>query len=322
MSVQLNEDNEHQVQAFLRFAKTKRDENVREVRLAFDDVKDYKLEENIYTKDDVKQLLDDATEEISGVCEKEMENNSHQTGLLLKLLYAQAEAGGLDLFIDTNKLEDELLLKTVKTSEREALAKPAAEFARRPAKMTLSKMSEAPKSDPKLLAERDALKAEVEKLRERFVKLQDQSVSAMREKRELASQVGDLSSQLGGKSEIENELGAQREKEALLREEQERLASTLSAQGQSQNDLMAKLAEARAEAAGHKRSLDTVKLELEKASKDAAAKMSESKQFQTMKAMMQKKSKELVLLKKKLAKYEPDNNIRSADQEDEEFDVM
>lgn len=314
MSVQLNEDNEHQVQAFLRFAKSKRDENVREVKLAFDDVKDYKLDENIYTKDDVKQLLDDASEEITGVCEKEMENNTHQTGLLLKLLFAQAEAGGLDLFIDTNKLEDELLLKTVKTSEREALAKPASEFARRPAKMTLSKMAEAPKSDPKLLAERDALKAEVEKLRDRFVKLQDQSVTAMREKRELASQ-------LGGKSEIESELSATREKESLLRQEQERLASTLAASGQSQNDLLAKLAEARTEAAGLKRELDSTKMELEKVSKDAAAKMSESKQFQQMKAMMQKKSKELVTLKKKLAQYEPDSNIRSADQEDEEFDV-
>ena len=58
--------------------------------------------------------------------------------------------------------------------------------------------------------------------------------------------------------------------------------------------------------------LSTAKLEASAAGSEASAKVSASKQVQMMKQMMQKKSQELVEVRRRLAKYEPEV-IKSAD---------
>ena len=68
-----------------------------------------------------------------------------------------------------------------------------------------------------------------------------------------------------------------------------------------------------------------LRAELAAAKKEATGRLQESSQFMQMKKMMMQKTKELQAARKKLRKYEPDNDsdVRSADHDDDddEFNV-
>ena len=122
---------------------------MREVELAFSDVREYKLLDSVYTKEDVRGIVNELHEEVRGTVEKELENATHVAAAMVKLLLSQAEDGGCapPLSIDTNKLEDMKLLQDIKAIEKVALSRPATDFAPTGAAMmmkrqTLSKMSE------------------------------------------------------------------------------------------------------------------------------------------------------------------------------------
>ena len=66
-----------------------------------------------------------------------------------------------------------------------------------------------------------------------------------------------------------------------------------------------------------------LRADLSAARKEAAGRLQESSQFQQMKKMMMQKTKELQAARKKLSKYEPENesDVKSADFDDDEFNV-
>jgi len=63
---------------------------------------------------------------------QEVMNAYHCSALLVKLLMQQAEAAGVTLSVDTNTLENELLLKEISGLETAAAAKPASYYAKKP----------------------------------------------------------------------------------------------------------------------------------------------------------------------------------------------
>jgi leucine zipper transcription factor-like protein 1 len=62
---------------------------------------------------------------------QEIQHAYHTNALLVKILLSQAQANGLNLEVDTAKLENEFLLKQIATSEEVALSRPASDFVRR-----------------------------------------------------------------------------------------------------------------------------------------------------------------------------------------------
>lgn len=62
---------------------------------------------------------------------QEIQHAYHTNALLVKILLSQAQANGLNLEVDTAKLENEFLLKQIATSEEVALSRPASDFIRR-----------------------------------------------------------------------------------------------------------------------------------------------------------------------------------------------
>ena len=69
----------------------------------------------MYTKDEVRALLDDAAAKIKSTMESELENSAHSTDLLLRQMMQQAEQTNTQLRLDTNQLEDEYLLQEVRS---------------------------------------------------------------------------------------------------------------------------------------------------------------------------------------------------------------
>mmetsp|Transcript_32363 Transcript_32363/g.79892 ORF Transcript_32363/g.79892 Transcript_32363/m.79892 type:complete len:305 (+) Transcript_32363:225-1139(+) len=303
MAMNIGSESELQLQAYLRFAKAKRDENVREVDLAFSDVREFKMEDSVYTKDDVKVMINEANEEVKNTVEKELVNNAYVTGVLLKSLFAQAEEGGVELTIDTNKLEDMVLLQDVKAIEKVALSRPASDFVRVPKgptqRKTLTKVpSMAPEAavdkldSARVGQENVQLKREVETLR---VKLQGQSMGSM-----------------GGQSlGTNNSFGSSVRMNAF---------ESSGAQGQQGvGGGAAAAAAADEEPMGN--DVETLRTQLTFARKELAGKLQDSSQFQQMKKMMMQKTKELQAARKKLVAHEgAEKDIRSADvEEDDEF---
>ena len=104
-----------QVQGYLRFAKMKRDQHLREVNAVFSDFSEYRVRDSeVYTTKEVKELLADLREDVNQRVDNELENASFASGLLLQLLFQQAEMADLYIEADINELENEHLLKQVR----------------------------------------------------------------------------------------------------------------------------------------------------------------------------------------------------------------
>jgi len=69
--------------------------------------------------------------------------------------------------------------------------------------------------------------------------------------------------------------------------------------------------------------VNVLKAELVAARKEGLERLQQSAQFQQMKKMMVQKTKELQAARQMLKKYEPENDsdVRSADVEDDEFNI-
>lgn len=149
-----------QVQGYLRFAKFKRDQHLREVGGVLSDFAEYRVHENeVYTTKEARELLAEAREAVLQRVEAEHENATYASGLLLHLLFEQAEMADLVMTADTNELENELLLQGIAASAADAMSKPATLFARKPQR--LNKLGAAPVSDARVAHERDALRGQV-----------------------------------------------------------------------------------------------------------------------------------------------------------------
>mmetsp|Transcript_10398 Transcript_10398/g.16626 ORF Transcript_10398/g.16626 Transcript_10398/m.16626 type:complete len:228 (+) Transcript_10398:462-1145(+) len=173
-----------QVQSYLRFAKTKREENAREVDLTFDDVRHYKLQDAVYTQGEVSAMVDEVNLEVKSTLEKELVNNTYVTGAMLKMLFEQAEEAGCVLTIDTNKLENMKLLEDVKATEKVALSRPAADFARSATQgQKLGKLPPGlPPMGMQIRGGNERLEREIADLRDKYVKLQGQRQSGIMDK--------------------------------------------------------------------------------------------------------------------------------------------
>ncbi|XRB12450.1 leucine zipper transcription factor-like protein 1 [Pseudoscourfieldia marina] len=307
-----------QLHGFLRFAKIKRDQHLKEVQLAFQDVVDFKLEEDIYNKDDVARLLQDLKEELKDLMEKEVTNFSHTAALLLRECLEQAAAQNVSLRADTNRLENEAFLNEIATSETDALkATPTA----RGGQLNSLEMA----ADARRAAEeRDAARRDSTRLQEQFQKLQTSTTEALDERSALRGEVDSLKAELrAAREEAEKarrDAAAASQAAAASRQESARERTDGELRRREQED-ESRLALVEAEKAKfdeqlkkYKRKVKELNAELEKkkseavaASSESDARVSESRQFQQMKRLMAQKSQQLMEVRKRLAKYEPDD---------------
>jgi len=327
MATPLSEDHNLQVQGYLRFAKFKRKQHLREVGATVSDFAEYRVQENeVYTTKEARALLADCREAVLQRVETELENATYASGLLLHLLFEQAEMADLVMTADTNELENEMLLKRIAQSAEEAMAKPASLFARKPQR--LNKLGADTVSDARVLHERDSLRSQVKALEEKVRELN--LTAAGNQSAAEAGEVARVREQL---EESERALAAERAKAAKLLQsmqasaasgstggakelEEMKLEFTLEAEEKERQHAGA-LAEAKKKNKKLKAELDKLtddvrlsRLEASKAGEAANAaegRLSESKQFQQMRKIMQQKSEEVTKLRRRLAKYEPED---------------
>ncbi|PNW81567.1 hypothetical protein CHLRE_06g252000v5 [Chlamydomonas reinhardtii] len=324
MSIQLSEDGELQVQGYLRFAKLKRDQHVREVVSTINDFKaDHLRAGDMYNYKELTQMFTELADDTKKLMDKEIQNAYHTNALLVKILLSQAQAQGLELAVDTNSLENEFLLKQISSSEATALSRPASDFVRRNTQLgRLGTVATVATQDPAVVRERDALRAELQEAKERMAKLQEETTKVMRDRTTLNNQLNSLRDELAAKdTALRAALGDKEAAVAGLSNKMAALeaagrggvsAEAAAALEKKAGGLGGQLAAVQEELQAARNQLALKDKELRAASEALSGKLQESKQFLAMKQMMQSKSQEAAALRKRLEQYEP-QSVPSAD---------
>jgi hypothetical protein len=127
---QLGVEHRRQLLDFLRFFRSRRRQESRELSAAFAEAKELRCErrlvalrrapterqrarararrllEDVYSRQDVESLLDSISALLQSNLDLQLERFTHQTALFLRQLYQQAEAQGAQLRAETSALED------------------------------------------------------------------------------------------------------------------------------------------------------------------------------------------------------------------------
>jgi hypothetical protein len=106
----LSDHHKAQMTTYLKFARAKRDENVQEVMHEFQDVKDLRLIDDMYARDDVGQIVDALGDVVKTHVSKELDVFAQANAMFLRHLFLQAEGHEVQLRVDPNVLHDESLM--------------------------------------------------------------------------------------------------------------------------------------------------------------------------------------------------------------------
>ena len=102
---------------YVSFLRRKREGCVSEVAAEFKELREMRLFEDSYTKDDVESLLSGLLAVVRTTMKKDLQSTMHSSVLLLKQQFEQAEKAKISLDIDIPSTEDRNLLKAVEAWE-------------------------------------------------------------------------------------------------------------------------------------------------------------------------------------------------------------
>ncbi|KAG5178000.1 hypothetical protein JKP88DRAFT_264836 [Tribonema minus] len=339
----LTPEHEEQIRFYLRFMRAKRDIALQQLDNEFQDIKNDRLMEQMYPQDEVENILDDLSRLVRANVRQEIGALMGMTSILLKQLLEGAEAkGALQLEMNTGAIEDRAVLDAIEKMRTDGPVVPRANAGRlvsikdeharlmeerdkadaackaaqlavvsdlreRNSHVIRNKVSVkdehahlteerqhtcgAKRPDPPQLQERcQRLQAERILLalalismsyglrslhQERCQRLQAEATAALREKTELQAQFKALQLEAGGKGGGGGGAGAKGEAE----EETEDL----------------------------RRQLVQVQRRLDEEEEEARKRLADSKQFHQLKALLSSKSDQVVALRRRLARYDPND---------------
>ncbi|XP_064025670.1 leucine zipper transcription factor-like protein 1 isoform X2 [Pogoniulus pusillus] len=275
----------------MRFARFKRGLCLKTVDSCFQDLKDSRLVEETFTVDEVADMLDGLQTVVHSEVESELINTTYTNVLLLRQLFSQAEKWYLRLQTDVSDLENRELLEQVAEFEKSEFTssnkKPSTD-------LTKPKLAPLNEGGSELLNKTVAhLQEENEKLKARLRTIETQATAALDEKVKLEKSLRDLQVIQGDQKDI-TEL---EDKVAALKCQFEK---TLNDATENQKSLEDNLVTTKHDLLKVQDQLSTAQKELEKKFQQTAA-------YRNMKEILSKKNEQIKELRKKLAKYEPED---------------
>ena len=109
----LNAIHKNQVVKYMKFFQYKTIEHKKEILYAIDEIRDTKMNDNMYTRNDVNEILECLKEEADEVITDELNKFTKQTVLYLRQLFLQAEGHKINLSVDLHSLDDAILLAKI-----------------------------------------------------------------------------------------------------------------------------------------------------------------------------------------------------------------
>jgi len=305
-------DHANQLVDYLRFLKRKREACIAEVAAEFKELRESRLFEDQYTREDVEALINGLLAVVRTTMKKDLQGSGASSVLLLKQIFEQAEKSGISLSTDLLSTEDLNLVEGVRAWEESVKNSGAAPQLRMQARtgmlasrgQSLPGISAGMVQDPRLLDELDSQKVANQELTQMFQKLQVQCTAIMREKTEAAAQLDSARSQLISYRQSNSTLDP-----AYLQGEIARLESELAAarampmeplllpgQAAGVDSLMAELHSAQARIEQLTNDVDDARAELQ-------AKLEKTKQFLSMRTLLTKKNMVIKQLRDQLGAH-------------------
>ncbi|XP_034234689.1 leucine zipper transcription factor-like protein 1 isoform X2 [Thrips palmi] len=303
----LNETHQELLKRYSQFARYQRNENMKAIQYAFQDVIDSRLLEATYTAEEVREMLTTLSEVVRGDMETELISFAHINVLLIQQLCSQAEKWHLRLKVDLDQLQDQELLEKVKAWEK-GEDQPFA--ARRPEKLE-PLGNEGSQGPGQLLREQnDLLRQENVDHQNKIHDLQGQ-VHRLEQERSLLQrsliefkdemeqfQKANLSKSLeldtSHFEEVENKLSAL---SCSLKETEEGRQEVLTQLDQTSEQLL------------------QVQSQLQLAEQELERKFSQTAAYATMKKILTTKNEQIKELRKKLQSYEPEDAVGDVERE-------
>ena len=181
------------IERFLRFFKSKREIHLGHNAAEFDDVRSDRLQEDIVTRDEATEMLDQLQAKLRANVEDELKRTTNMTVLLLKQIMDQSEDAGVQLEMDFGVIEDQALLLEVEDMATAELVRNA----RRETRLVSIKDEQA-----RILSENAAL-------RERAEGLEQTCAAQRREIQGLGGRAGGAEAKLSAASAASASLGAE-----------------------------------------------------------------------------------------------------------------
>lgn len=264
----LSPENEEQIRKYLRFFRQKKDATLRTINSEFDDAVQGRLNDDMYSKEDVLDFVDFLKSSIKNQVNTDFGTSINMSALAVSQLLGNAQDVGAELRLDTSAVENAMMLDAVE-------------------RMSLDGMGRTPS---KAIGKLSSLKDEAKVYREESERLES-SNKALQERFTIAQ---------------ERATSAQTETARLLRDKKGLLEELSSLQGKLDQLAHSSAGESK-ESAEINSKLSRLEEELEVANEENTKRVSETTQFQQMKKMMQSQSAKIRDLRRRLAKYEPED---------------
>ncbi|XP_023416085.1 leucine zipper transcription factor-like protein 1 isoform X2 [Cavia porcellus] len=282
----------------MRFARSKRGLRLKTVDSCFQDLKESRLAEETFTADEVADMLGGLQAVVHSEVESELIHTAHTNVLLLCQLFEQAERWYLKLRTDASELENRELLEQVAEFEKAEFISSRKKPILDTTKPKLAPLNEGGTAEL-LTKEILRLQEENEKLKSRLKVIEAQATTALDEKAKLEQALWDLQLDKGKQEDLikAQDLSDLESKVAALKSEFEK---TLSDRVENQKSLEETLVTA-------KHDLLRVQGQLSLAEKELEKKFQQTAAYRNLKEMLTKKNDQIKELRRKLAKYEPED---------------
>ena len=273
----LTYEHEEQVKAFLKFFRSKRTVQLKELEACFEDQKEF-LTDDMYSKDDVQKMLDSLLNSVVHTVETDLKNTVSMNMLVLRQLLEEAETEEIEMNIDMTIVEDQSLLTEVNKLAVDAPTKKD----RRRKKVKLDGIRD---EHQVMMREFEGVKADNKKLNRLNDELSDRLKASMKSEKKLKASLTSVRAQLdtlnrkmgvveGGKSNAEDEY------EKLKAELEETKAILKNQHG----------------------------IDSEEARDAALDRVVQTKQFKEFRRQFQKKNDQIAALRERLSRYEAEGD--------------
>jgi len=303
----LNASHEAEVSKFLKFSRSNRSLQVREVKGYFTDMKESRLmSDDHFLKDEVEEMIDSLQTIVCSSVENDLIKDAHSNVLLLVQLFSQAEKWHLKLKADLDVLENSKLLEEIKEfedNEKSGGTKKPKQLSALSQKAKLEPLNEGG-SAALLQIEISRLKEENEALQNKFTQLEKSASFNSKETSRLRNDLEQAQQRVY--SERKPQVDAGGDEVALLSDK----ISSLSGDLRNAEELyQRKCSSMEEEVANSKHYVLALQHEIEVLSEEFDKKFSETTQFKNLKKMLEGKNGQLKELRKRLKNYEPDHEL-------------
>lgn len=119
----LTELNINQIAKYLRFFRQKKDSLLRTINNEFNDMKDDKLNDEMYTKEDTVEFANFMQASVRGHVGQEVASLINMSALAVSQLLESAQAKSCDIALDTSLVENHLLIEAIEKLNLDSLPK-------------------------------------------------------------------------------------------------------------------------------------------------------------------------------------------------------